>query len=335
MKFGDTRQGPGLRDQGDGRLGQRHRLPDGDVGERPGQDPDRDLRPRDGTVGGSVPATLSLTLGTPASFGAFTPGVAKAYTATTTANVISTAGDATLSVSDPSDHGHGQARQRHVLARPAADARAPAAAGPAARSPPVGGSPRRRCWRWSQPGLQRPGDDRLQAADRRQRRAAHRLLREDADVHPVRRPRPVVGIGAYPSGSASGAGGGDPMAESVYRGDRGLIGACLRADSWEAVPHGRRWTPPLRTVRDLAGGRGGPAAMTIGDGGVVNFRVRLRDLGSSTTPASSRRRLIQRPKSSRRSARAFSMSWPRRAHAPRRGRCAAPVADLDGHHRAL
>ena len=28
-----------------------------------------------------MPATLSLTLGTPASFGAFTPGVAKDYTA--------------------------------------------------------------------------------------------------------------------------------------------------------------------------------------------------------------------------------------------------------------
>jgi hypothetical protein len=54
-----------------------------------------------GTVGGVVPATLSLTLGAPASFGAFTPGVAKDYTASTTANVISTAGDAALSVSDP------------------------------------------------------------------------------------------------------------------------------------------------------------------------------------------------------------------------------------------
>ena len=52
--------------------------------------------------GGTVPATLSLTLGTPASFGAFTPGVAKDYTASTTATVISTAGDATLSVADPS-----------------------------------------------------------------------------------------------------------------------------------------------------------------------------------------------------------------------------------------
>ena len=55
-----------------------------------------------GGPGGSVPATLSLTLGTPASFGAFVPGVGRTYTASTTANVISSAGDATLSVSDSS-----------------------------------------------------------------------------------------------------------------------------------------------------------------------------------------------------------------------------------------
>ena len=54
-----------------------------------------------GDVGGTVPATLSLTLGAPATFGAFTPGVAREYTAASTATVISTAGDATLSVSDP------------------------------------------------------------------------------------------------------------------------------------------------------------------------------------------------------------------------------------------
>jgi hypothetical protein len=52
-------------------------------------------------VGGTVPATLALSLGTPASFGAFTPGVAKDYGARTTASVTSTAGDATLSVGDP------------------------------------------------------------------------------------------------------------------------------------------------------------------------------------------------------------------------------------------
>jgi arabinogalactan endo-1,4-beta-galactosidase len=57
---------------------------------------------RNGDVGGAVPATLSLSLGAAASFGAFTPGVAADYSAATTANVVSTAGDATLSVADPS-----------------------------------------------------------------------------------------------------------------------------------------------------------------------------------------------------------------------------------------
>jgi hypothetical protein len=52
-------------------------------------------------VGGNVPATLSLTFGAPASFGVFTPGVTDDYTASTKANVISTAGDAALTVSDP------------------------------------------------------------------------------------------------------------------------------------------------------------------------------------------------------------------------------------------
>jgi glucosylceramidase len=56
-----------------------------------------------GPVGGTVPATLSLSLTSPsASFGTFVPGVARDYTATLAANVISTAGDATLSVADPS-----------------------------------------------------------------------------------------------------------------------------------------------------------------------------------------------------------------------------------------
>jgi hypothetical protein len=55
-----------------------------------------------GNVGGTVPATLSLTVGSAPSFGAFQPGVARTYTTSTTANVISTAGDAALTVSDPS-----------------------------------------------------------------------------------------------------------------------------------------------------------------------------------------------------------------------------------------
>jgi len=54
-----------------------------------------------GDVGGTVPATLSLTLGAAADFGAFTPGLARTYTASTTATVTSTAGDALLTVTDP------------------------------------------------------------------------------------------------------------------------------------------------------------------------------------------------------------------------------------------
>ena len=54
------------------------------------------------TAGGTVPATLSLSLGAPASFGAFVPGVAQTYNASTTARIVSTAGDATLGVTDPS-----------------------------------------------------------------------------------------------------------------------------------------------------------------------------------------------------------------------------------------
>ncbi|HWK29882.1 MAG TPA: M14 family zinc carboxypeptidase [Solirubrobacter sp.] len=56
----------------------------------------------DGDVTGSVPATLALTLGSPASFGTFMPGVTNTYTASTTASVTSSAGDATLSIADPS-----------------------------------------------------------------------------------------------------------------------------------------------------------------------------------------------------------------------------------------
>ena len=58
--------------------------------------------PVNGGVNGSVPATLSLSIGPPAQFPAFTPGVGQTYETSTTANVISTAGDALLSVADPS-----------------------------------------------------------------------------------------------------------------------------------------------------------------------------------------------------------------------------------------
>jgi predicted amidohydrolase YtcJ len=55
-----------------------------------------------GDAGGIVTPALALSFGAPASFGAFTPGVGKTYTAQMTANVISTAGNAALSVADAS-----------------------------------------------------------------------------------------------------------------------------------------------------------------------------------------------------------------------------------------
>ncbi|MDA0179744.1 M14 family zinc carboxypeptidase [Solirubrobacter phytolaccae] len=73
----------------------------------PGPPPATYTDSEEGTVGGTVPATLSLSLEAPAQFGAFTPGTTRTYFASTKANVISTAGDALLSVSDPSAFGTG------------------------------------------------------------------------------------------------------------------------------------------------------------------------------------------------------------------------------------
>jgi len=61
----------------------------------------------DSNVGGSVPATLSLTLGNAASFGPLTPGLGKDYFASTPATVTSTAGNALLTVADPSSNATG------------------------------------------------------------------------------------------------------------------------------------------------------------------------------------------------------------------------------------
>jgi sugar phosphate isomerase/epimerase len=54
-----------------------------------------------GTIGGTVGSILSLTLGTSASFGSFTPALGRDYDAATSANVVSTAGNAALTVADP------------------------------------------------------------------------------------------------------------------------------------------------------------------------------------------------------------------------------------------
>jgi hypothetical protein len=64
----------------------------------------------------TVPAVLSLSVGAPATFGAFTPGVARDYVASTTATITSTAGDAALSAADPGHLTNGSAALPSPLA---------------------------------------------------------------------------------------------------------------------------------------------------------------------------------------------------------------------------
>src|SRR3954465_7751023 len=71
-----------------------------------------------GDVGGSAPATLTLTLGPAGQLGPFTPGIEKDYTATMAAKVVSTAADATLTVADPGTTAPGHlVNGTYVLAR--------------------------------------------------------------------------------------------------------------------------------------------------------------------------------------------------------------------------
>ncbi len=118
------------------------------------------------TIGGTVPATLSLTLGAPATFGAFTPGVSQSYTASTTANVISSAGDAALTVTDPSTNHPGYlVNGAFFLPQPLQGlGTVKTYAGPVSND--------RVTVLFTQPIA-------------RDRRAAHRRLLEDADVHAV------------------------------------------------------------------------------------------------------------------------------------------------------
>jgi hypothetical protein len=94
-----------------------------------------------GDAGGTVGATLSLTLGAAASFGSFTPALAKDYTASTTANVISTAGDAALSVADTSSTAPGHLVNGAFSLPTALKASATSPAGTSAGSGSVTGSP--------------------------------------------------------------------------------------------------------------------------------------------------------------------------------------------------
>ena len=91
-------------------------------------------------MGGNVPPTLSLSLGTAAAFPPFTPGVDQTYNASTTANVISSAGNGVLSVADPSSTNTGKlVNGTFTLAQPL-NVSATSANGTGAAFAPVGGS---------------------------------------------------------------------------------------------------------------------------------------------------------------------------------------------------
>jgi hypothetical protein len=95
----------------------------------------------EGTVGGSVGPTLTLSLGPAASFGTFAAGIESTYTAETSANVISTAGNAALSVSDASPAATGHLVNGAFALPSALRTRASSpAAGPAGALTDVGGT---------------------------------------------------------------------------------------------------------------------------------------------------------------------------------------------------
>jgi hypothetical protein len=92
------------------------------------------------SASGEVPATLSLAIGAPAQFSPFIPGVAANYDASTSANVISSAGNATLTVSDPSDTATGHLVNGTFSLPSKLQARASSPAGSGGDFADVGGS---------------------------------------------------------------------------------------------------------------------------------------------------------------------------------------------------
>ncbi len=94
-----------------------------------------------GGVGGTVAGTLALTLGSPAGFGAFVPGVTATYAASSTATVVSSAGSATLSIADPSATATGKLVNGAFALPQGLQVEASSAAGTSAGTGlPVGGS---------------------------------------------------------------------------------------------------------------------------------------------------------------------------------------------------
>ena len=140
------------------------------------------------TVGGDVPSLLALSLPTqPGSFGTFQPTVAKHYETAAAATVTTTAGNATLSVSDPGPAAPGHLVNGTFSLPPPLNVRAINASNTTqafAPLPETAGTPLS-LLTYAGPGQPGPGHARLPPGDRLDRRAALRQLRQDADVHAV------------------------------------------------------------------------------------------------------------------------------------------------------
>ena len=95
----------------------------------------------DSTVSGTVPATLSLSVAPSASLGSFRPGVNQDYEASLAANVISTGGDAALSVADTSATAPGHLLNGTFVLPQALQLRASSLGGVGQAFAPLGGSP--------------------------------------------------------------------------------------------------------------------------------------------------------------------------------------------------
>jgi len=93
-----------------------------------------------GDVGATVDYVLSLSIAGPATFGSIAPGVTSDYLTSVTSMVTSTAGEATLTVADPSSASTGRlVNGSYELASPL-QARATNAANPSTAFAPITGA---------------------------------------------------------------------------------------------------------------------------------------------------------------------------------------------------
>jgi hypothetical protein len=93
-----------------------------------------------GEVGGETPATLILTLGAPAAFSPFIPGIGKEYSTSMSATLTSTAADATLWVADPAATATGRLVNGAFALEAPLQISATSPNGTSAGQAPVGGS---------------------------------------------------------------------------------------------------------------------------------------------------------------------------------------------------